>query len=711
MNLLSNSLPGGIEEYFRNATDNDMSSPETQRASPYQGLIPYSEADAPFFFGREKETRLIIANLFGSPLTLLYGASGVGKSSVLRAGVAHQLRDREDLIVVVFNAWQGDAASDLKEAVAARLDLVDHAGWRKVVSLLGDRDVSLSEFLAISSAQLSRRLMIILDQFEEYFLYHPQDDEFAEEFPEMVTQTDAPVSFLISIREDFYAKLDRFEGSIPGLYDNYLRIEHLDRKAARVAIEEPIAKFNQLHARDGKLFSVEQDLIEAVLEQVETGQVILGETGRGMIEPSKVLRRAKGQIETPFLQLVMTRLWDEELAAQSRKLQLTTLRRLGGAETIVRTHLDQVMSSLVPNEQDTAAIIFRYLVTPSGTKIAYNTSDLAAIAEAKPAEVEKVMKKLSDGQVRVLRPLDSSTGLGEVRYEIFHDVLAPAILDWRTRRIRAKLLQQNLEQSLAALTEIDRETAARLLRSLITSGNTRNLMRLATLVSEAELPAEQVKSTLDQLSSRAIVRSETRGGAIWFEVSHDLLLDPVQKWLSEHVRLKITALGRRGIFLIAAYVVLLGMFLIYGLVQFWPSVAALDSVEPVTFFFKEILLSHDERFILLTLLAGALGGLLVASRFFLTHLGKQVVATKWIFHYTALPFSGAALAIMFFFVLRGGLMNPEAPSSAINPLASMAMAVLIGMSSGRTTIRLMEVFEALFKAPLSRSSQLQKDAG
>ena len=41
-----------------------MSSPETQRRSPYQGLIPYSEVDAPFFFGREKETRLIIANLF-----------------------------------------------------------------------------------------------------------------------------------------------------------------------------------------------------------------------------------------------------------------------------------------------------------------------------------------------------------------------------------------------------------------------------------------------------------------------------------------------------------------------------------------------------------------------------------------------------------------------------------------------------------------------
>ena len=53
-----------------------MISPKPSRESPYKGLTPYDERDAPYFFGREKETRLIAASL--------YGASGVGKSSVLR---------------------------------------------------------------------------------------------------------------------------------------------------------------------------------------------------------------------------------------------------------------------------------------------------------------------------------------------------------------------------------------------------------------------------------------------------------------------------------------------------------------------------------------------------------------------------------------------------------------------------------------------------
>ena len=48
--------------------------------SPYRGIMPYGEEDAPFFFGREPERELIIANLMASRLTLLYGTSGVGQN-------------------------------------------------------------------------------------------------------------------------------------------------------------------------------------------------------------------------------------------------------------------------------------------------------------------------------------------------------------------------------------------------------------------------------------------------------------------------------------------------------------------------------------------------------------------------------------------------------------------------------------------------------
>jgi putative ribosome biogenesis GTPase RsgA len=61
------------------------------RSTPYKGIVPYGEADAAYFFGRQTEQEIITANLLASRLTLFYGASGVGKTSVLRAGVAHRL--------------------------------------------------------------------------------------------------------------------------------------------------------------------------------------------------------------------------------------------------------------------------------------------------------------------------------------------------------------------------------------------------------------------------------------------------------------------------------------------------------------------------------------------------------------------------------------------------------------------------------------------
>ncbi len=398
---------------------------ETKRRSPYQGLIPFDEEDAPFFFGREKETRLISANLFATPFTLLYGASGVGKSSVLRAGVAHQFRQRDDLLIVVFSAWQSDPLAGLRAALAEAVTRATGA------TTLVSESLSLSESLSATALRLNRRVMLILDQFEEYFLYHPQDDAFATQFPRAVTQSGLPASFLISIREDSLAKLDRFEGRIPNLFDNYLRLEHLDRDAARDAIVKPVRQYNREIEDRSEHVRVEPELVDAVIEQVRIGRVFIGETGRGQIARQE---KEQVQIETPYLQLVMTRLWDEEMRFASYELRLETLSHLGGAESIVKTHLDAAMNTLSAHEQNVAARVFRYLVTPSGNKIAHALPDLAEYADVSEAELTPLIEKLSSSGIRILhavaQPHDRPA---PPRYEIFHDVLVLPIQDWRAR--------------------------------------------------------------------------------------------------------------------------------------------------------------------------------------------------------------------------------------------------------------------------------------
>ena len=103
---------------------------------------------------------------------------------------------------------------------------------------------------------------------------------------------------------------------------------------------------------------------------------------------------AVDRIETPYLQLVMTHLWDEESRAGSQMLRFGTLHDLGGAGRIVRTHLDRAMDSLEPGEVNVVADSFDRLVTPSGTKIAYTLANLAELARVSIGQLSSILEKL-----------------------------------------------------------------------------------------------------------------------------------------------------------------------------------------------------------------------------------------------------------------------------------------------------------------------------
>ncbi|HEY7207319.1 MAG TPA: cytochrome D1 domain-containing protein [Gaiellaceae bacterium] len=410
--------------------------------SPYKGLARYEEADAPYFFGRDADAELVVANLLAARLTLLFGESGVGKSSLLHAGVAPRLREDGDIALVLFSDWRGDVAASLRSA------LLDAAGCGEG-SVSGD----LATTIETCAGRSGRDLVVILDQTEEYFVYHESGgDAFARELPAAVARADLPVSFLIAIREDALARLELFKGRIPALFDTYLRLDRLGRAAAREAIVAPLERYASLHP--DAAVTAEPQLVERLLDQVEVGRVAFGGTGVGVLDGARTANGGEGErsIEAPYLQLVLARLWDEERRAGSRELRLETLERLGGAERIIRTHLDLALDGLSAAEQKTAAAIFRYLVTPSGTKIAHRVDDLAEYSDRPRAAVASVLAELATGETRVVRPV------GEDSYEIYHDVLAAAVLDWRSRHLHAQELaaverkrRHRLRLALAAL--------------------------------------------------------------------------------------------------------------------------------------------------------------------------------------------------------------------------------------------------------------------
>ncbi len=374
-------------------------------SGPYRGLASFGDSplDALLFFGREREREAIVANVLAGRLTVLYGPSGVGKSSLLRAGVAQQLRTLGGA-VVVHDAWVDDPVGALAESVrTACPGLGPTAGLVDTVA---------------AAAQAAGEVRLLLDQFEEYFLYHGAGDPLGEALPELLGRRGARVSVLLALRDDALSELDAFAGRTPYVFENLLRLDRLDRSSARLAIVGPLERYGELTEGD---YSADPDLVEAVLDEVREGRVDFSGVPEG--PPSSE------HVEAPFLQLVLERLWADEQVSGSSVLRLETLRRLGGAETIVREHVQGALGRLTAPEKDVAARIVRQLVTPSGTKISHTAADLGEYAGVEAPPLRAVLATLV--RDRILRVVDGSAG-GPPRYEIFHDVLAAPLLVWRT---------------------------------------------------------------------------------------------------------------------------------------------------------------------------------------------------------------------------------------------------------------------------------------
>lgn len=454
-----------------------MSDEETSVREPYRGLMPFTEEDADFFFGRRTEREVIVANLLASRLTILYGASGVGKTSILQAGVLHQLRQRAKknlarfgtpkFVPVIYRSWSDDPLSSLLDNV--KNSILVACDNQSLEITYHSRD--LSQVLLDWTKLVNCDLLVILDQFEDYFLYHADtniEDRFAVELSKAVNLPSLRANFLISLRDDSLSKLDHFKGRIPNLFSNYFRIAHLERRAAIDAIKEPIRQYN-LIAKEGRLVDIDPRLVDVVIDHVGVGQITIDEFGGGKLEPSSSKRRSSSQIETSYLQLVMQKLWQEEIGRGSRTLSLSTIGKLNGVEGIVKKHVKDVMSTLSPVQQDIAERVFHYLVTPTGAKIAHNSKDLAASIGGRLAwtDVSELLIELSQQHKRIVRPIPSpnferlvggtSGALTEsaeseaklnARYEIFHDILTPAILSWRIGYRKRRDLDNQRKQAI-----------------------------------------------------------------------------------------------------------------------------------------------------------------------------------------------------------------------------------------------------------------------
>ena len=447
--------------------------------SPWLGLRPFTEDVHEYFFGRSAEVNDLFQRVVHKPLTLLFGRSGLGKSSLLQAALVPRLRDAGFLPVLLRLNYADDSApligqfvDALTAALAPALPGLDEALGR----LRTDAALSWLLFhdpaLGLTGPEAPRPV-VLLDQFEEIFTMGRATSERqadAAKFLEMLAdlvenrvpetlrsrlETDdvladrldyaaRPAKIVISLREDFLHLLERYRGRMPALMDNRFELRLLTGPQALEAVIKP----GRLRCRPGT------DLAPLVSEA--TGGAIV----RFVAGVAPDIPLAEIDAVPPLLSLLCAELNEQRLAAGESVIRPGQLE--GRAEDILGQFYERCFSS-----QPSAVRTFVEDRLLSATGFRESTTLDTATHELTRAglthdDAVKAIAGLVDARL-----LTSEERGGIRRIELTHDILTSIARRSRTareERVEKELADRRAEAERKAKEDAEasaREAAAR----------------------------------------------------------------------------------------------------------------------------------------------------------------------------------------------------------------------------------------------------------
>jgi hypothetical protein len=344
--------------------------------SPFKFLDPYGKDDAAFFFGREKETAQLFNAVHASNLSLLYGASGTGKTSLINCGLANKFYDTDWLPLFIRRGKNINAAIEiaLNKALAATEPQPEKWGIEKKVDLL---------FL-----DYFKPIYLIFDQFEELFIFgdKTEQEQFYLTLKKLLDTEGLHVKVIISIREEWIAYLNDFEKVIPYLFDNRLRVERMSHE-------------NLCHVIEGTLTHAKieidplDDTIELILKNIHDKKTGIELTNL-QVYLDRVYRKAVASDSSEPVVSSLAQSVTSDLSAEKHITFTPNLvNQVGAMENVLSDFLDEEMGQIetrlvqernIPQAKGLPMEILFALVSNDGTK--------------KPSIIDEIVENLPDNK-------------------------------------------------------------------------------------------------------------------------------------------------------------------------------------------------------------------------------------------------------------------------------------------------------------------------
>jgi hypothetical protein len=148
-----------------------------------------------------------------------------------------------------------------------------------------------------------------------------------------------------------------------------------------------------------------------------------------------------------------------------------------------------------------------------------------------------------------------------------------------------------------------------------------------------------------------------------------------------------------GIALLALVILALLVFAVYCLIAVWPVKPAATGVTVSHVLGIRLSLDQEQRLFVVVAVTGALGGLIHCARSLYAYVGNRILLRSWLLFYLSLPFIGAGLAVLFYLILRGGLVTGTA--AQVNFFGFAAISALVGLFTPEAALKLKQIFTTL----------------
>ena len=399
---------------------------------PFKGLQHFDEQDSALFFGRELLTAQLINRLCeGRLLSAIIGASGSGKSSLVRAGLIPVLKKGETLVDGTkppkgSQGWQIHMITPTAhplEALATELTrhskLITEAA--ALLTALSNDPRSLSLFLRREYP--SRHTLLVVDQFEELFtLCHDdfQREAFIDNLLSAIHSREGRFTLILTLRADFYAHLSQYPELREAVAKEQEYIGPMTGDELRRAIEEP--------AKRGH-WNFEPGLVDLILRDVGD-------------EPGAL----------PLLSHALLETWKRRAG---HVLTLEGYADAGSVHGAISQTAESVYQDFLPNEQAVARDIFLRL-----TELGEGTEDTRRRASfdelmshgRDPQHIRLVLNKLADARLITLN---------EDTVEVAHEALIrewPALREWLNQNREGLRLHRRLTEAAHEWELLERDT-------------------------------------------------------------------------------------------------------------------------------------------------------------------------------------------------------------------------------------------------------------